>query len=187
MLEMSIDSLRVNSATNQYVVILQENEGDRYLPIWIGPAEASAIAMEVQGVKPPRPLTHDLLISVMDSLGASLDSIVVSDLQNDTFYARMVIHADGQQFDLDARPSDAMALAVRVHAPVYAEEPVLDQAGILIDPETGDVIPREENESAGLQQEQEPLDLSAFQGLVERLDLEGLDRDKRDQGNQDNQ
>lgn len=183
---MSIDSLRVDSATNQYVAVLQENESDRYLPIWIGPPEASAIAMELQGVKPPRPLTHDLLISVMDSLGGSLDSIVVSDLQEDTFYARLVVLADGQQLDVDSRPSDAIALAVRANVPVYAEESVLNQAGILIDPETGNPIPQGEGEqSAGSQQE--PRNLSAFQDVVGKLDLEGLDRNKRDQGDQDNQ
>ncbi len=187
MLKMSIDSLRVNSTNNQYAVILQENGGDSYLPIWIGAAEANAIAMEVQGVKPPRPLTHDLLISVIDGLNASLESIVVSDIQNDTFYARVIINTGDQQLELDARPSDAMALAIRVHAPVYAEETVLDQAGILIDPETGDVTRREENESEESRQEQEPLDLSAFRDVVERLDLDQLDRNKRDQGNQDNQ
>ncbi len=187
MLEMSIESLRVNSGGNQYVVILQQNDSNRGLPIWIGPAEANAIALELQGAKPPRPLTHDLLISVMDNLGASLGSIIVSDIREETFYARLLLNTDSEQLELDSRPSDAMALAVRAKVPIYAEESVLDQAGVLIDSETGNVLPREENESSGSPQEQESLDLSAFRDVVERLDLDQLDRNKRDQGDQGDQ
>ncbi len=187
MLEMSIESLRVNSGGNQYVVILQQNDSNRGLPIWIGPAEANAIALELQGAKPPRPLTHDLLISVMDNLGASLGSIIVSDIREETFYARLLLNTDSEQLELDSRPSDAMALAVRANVPIYAEESVLDQAGVLIDSETGNVLPREENESSGSPQEQESLDLSAFRDVVERLDLDQLDRNKRHQGDQGDQ
>ncbi|MFW6112422.1 MAG: bifunctional nuclease family protein [Chloroflexota bacterium] len=186
MLEMSIDSLRVNSASNQYVMLLQENEGDRYLPIWIGPAEANAIAMEIQGVKPPRPLTHDLLISIINALGASLDSIVVTELQDEIFYASLVLSLDGDQMEVDSRPSDAIALAVRTNVPVYAEESVLDQAAVLIDPETGTAIPQSEgNQETGAQQESQ--DLSAFRDVVEGLDLEGLDRNKQNRGDQGTQ
>lgn len=186
MLEMSIESLRVNSATNQHVLLLQENEGDRYLPIWIGTAEANAIAMEMHGVKPPRPLTHDLLISVIDAFRASLDSVIVSHLQDGIFYARLlVITAAGDEVEIDSRPSDAIALAVRDGIPVYAEESVLDEAAILIDPETGIAIPQGEgNRGTGAQQKTQ--DLSAFREVVEGLDLEDLDRNKRKRSDQDN-
>ena len=114
MLEMVIDSIRVSLMNYQRVVILKERQADRYLPIWIGSPEADAIAVRLQDVTVPRPLTHDLLGVVMGELGAALDHIVVSDLQNDTFYAKLVLALkDGTSKSIDCRPSDAIALAVR--------------------------------------------------------------------------
>ena len=114
MLEMVIDSIRVSLMNYQRVVILKERQADRYLPIWIGSPEADAIAVKLQDVSVPRPLTHDLLGSVIGQLGATLDHIVVSDLQNDTFYAKLVLAMpDGTSREIDCRPSDAIALAVR--------------------------------------------------------------------------
>ena len=113
MVEMTIDSIRVSLTNYQRVVILKEKGAGRYLPIWIGPAEADAIAVRLQEVTVPRPLTHDLLRSVIDALGATIDSIIVSDLKNDTFYARLVLKVDGGQMEIDSRPSDAIALALR--------------------------------------------------------------------------
>jgi len=95
MIEMLIDSIRVSLMNYQRVVILKEKESDRYLPIWIGPAEADAIAVKLQDVTVPRPLTHDLLRAVIDTLGASINSIIVSELKNDTFYAKIVLNVDG--------------------------------------------------------------------------------------------
>lgn len=187
MLEMSIESLRVNSATNQHVVLLQENEGDRFLPIWIGTAEANAIAMELHGVKPTRPLTHDLLISLIDAFRAWLDSVIVSHLQDGIFYARLlIITAARDEVEIDSRPSDAIALAVRAGIPVYAEESVLDEAAVLIDPETGTAIPQGEG-NQGTGSEQGSQNLSAFRDVVESLDLDSLGTHKRNQGDQDNQ
>ena len=122
MIEMSIDSIRVSLMNYQRVVILKEKMASRYLPIWIGPAEADAIAVKLQGVNVPRPLTHDLLRSVIDTLGASVNSIIVTDLKNDTFYAKITLDVDGGQMEVDSRPSDALALAVRVEAPIFVEE-----------------------------------------------------------------
>ncbi|MBW1856257.1 MAG: bifunctional nuclease family protein, partial [Deltaproteobacteria bacterium] len=116
MIEMTIDSIRVSLMNYQRVVILREKMAERYLPIWIGPAEADAIAVKLQGVAIPRPLTHDLLHSVIDTLGATINSIVVSDLKNDTFYAKIVLNVGGGQLEIDSRPSDALALAVRTEA-----------------------------------------------------------------------
>ena len=140
MLEMSIDSIRVSPMNYQRVVLLKEKDAERYLPIWIGPAEADAIAVKLQDLSVPRPLTHDLLRTVIDTLGGSLNHILVSDLQNDTFYAKITIQTNGESKEIDCRPSDAVALAVRAKVPIYAEESVMDKAGILLDKETGKPI-----------------------------------------------
>jgi len=181
MIEMIIDSIRVSLMNYQRVVILKEKMADRYLPIWIGPAEADAIAAKLQGVSLPRPLTHDLLRSVIDVLGASVHSVIVSDLKNDTFYARIILNVDGGQMEVDSRPSDALALAVRVDAPVYVEESVLDKAGILLDKETGKPIPGEGG-GAGRGgkkiSEEEMKKLSAFRDFIDTLDWEDFDKRK---------
>jgi bifunctional DNase/RNase len=180
MIEMVIDSIRVSLMNYQRVVILREKEADRYLPIWIGPAEADAIAVKLQDVNIPRPLTHDLLRSVIDSLGATIDSIIVSELKNDTFYAKIMLRVDGKQMELDSRPSDALALAVRAEVPIYAEEVVLDKAAILLDKETGKPIPRS-GEGTGEDKkvsEEEMKRMSAFYDFINTLDLEDFDKRK---------
>src|SRR4030067_1771603 len=146
MIEMTIDSIRVSLMNYQRVVILKEKMSDRYLPIWIGPAEADAIAVKLQGVTVPRPLTHDLLSSVIDTLGATVNSIIVNDLKNDTFFAKVILDVDKKQVEVDSRPSDALALAVRTCVPIFADESVLDKAGILLDGETGKPIFEEADE-----------------------------------------
>lgn len=181
MIEMSIDSIRVSLMNYQRVVILRESGSDRYLPIWIGPAEADAIAVKLQDVSVPRPLTHDLLSSIIATLGAKVNYIVVSDLQNDTFYARIYLQADGQELVVDSRPSDALALAVRVNAPIYADEAVLDKAGITLDRETGKPVTPEA--SAGepgdrKMDEDELKRLSAFHDFIKTLDMDDLDKGK---------
>ena len=164
MVEMTIDSIRVSLMNYQRVVILKEKGANRYLPIWIGPAEADAIAVKLQNIELSRPLTHDLLQSVISTLGASLDYIVVSGLKEDTFYARLALSIDGVKLDIDARPSDALALAVRVGAPIYAEESVLEKAGIILEEEQG--------KSEGKVDEQELRGLSAYKDFINTLDLE---------------
>ncbi len=109
MIEMTIDSIRVSLMNYQRVVILKEQVTDRYLPIWIGPAEADAIAIKLQGVSVPRPLTHDLLYSIIESLGASVGSVSITDLKNDTFFAKIALNVDGGEMEIDSRPSDALA------------------------------------------------------------------------------
>ena len=128
MVEMTIESIRVSLMNYQRVVILKEKESDRYLPIWIGPAEADAIAVRLQDVQVARPLTHDLLRTVIEQLGGSIDHIFVNDLSNDTFFAKIVLKVDGGTVDIDARPSDAMALALRAGAPIFVERQVLDKS-----------------------------------------------------------
>jgi len=181
MIEMIVDSIRVSLMNYQRVVILKEKGTDRYLPIWIGPAEADAIAVRLQGVSVPRPLTHDLMHSIVDMLGGSVNSIVVSDLKNDTFYAKIVLNVDGGQVEVDSRPSDAIALAVRVDAPIYAEEGVLDKAGILLDRETGKPLAelRDADKIDGKKvSEEEMKRMSAFRDFIDGLDLEDFDKRK---------
>ena len=166
MIEMAIDSIRVSLMNYQRVVILKEKTANRYLPIWIGPAEADAIAVKLQNVELARPLTHDLLQSVIDTLGASLSFVVVNELQNDTFYAKLSLSVDGTEVEVDSRPSDALALAVRTGAPIYAEESVLDKAGITLEEGTGKPV------SEGKVNEQELEGLSAYKDFINTLDLQ---------------
>ena len=133
MIEMVIESIRVSLLNYQRVVILKEKDSDRFLPIWIGPAEADAIAIKLQDVTVPRPLTHDLLLAAIGQMGGTIRSIVVNDLNNDTFYARIVVDVSGNTVEIDSRPSDAIALAVRAKAPIFAENAVLEKAGIFLD------------------------------------------------------
>ncbi len=182
MVEMTIDSIRVSMVNYQRVVILKEKGSERYLPIWIGPSEADAIAVKLQGVTVPRPLTHDLLRTVIDTLGATVDYIVVSDLKNDTFYAKIILNVDGGQMEVDSRPSDALALAVRAGVPIYVEESVLDKAGIMLDSETAKPA-FAEGEGSGekkgkLTDEEIKKGMPAFYDFINTLDLDDFDKRK---------
>lgn len=181
MVEMVIDSIRVSLVNYQRVVILKEKESDRYLPIWIGPVEADAIAVILQGTNIPRPMTHDLMSSIIGTLGAHIDSIMVTDLKNDTFYARIMMTMNGKQMDIDSRPSDALALAVRVEAPIYVDEGVLDKAGIMLDKETGKPIFEDTGklyDKGKKVSEEELKKLSAFQDFIDTLNWDDFDKRK---------
>ncbi len=171
---MTIESIRVSLMNYQRVVILKEKSSDRYLPIWIGPAEADAIAVQLQEVSVARPLTHDLLRSVIDTLGAVVNHVLVNDLSNDTFYARIILDVNGGSMEIDSRPSDAIALAVRAKVPIYADESVLDKAGVLIDKdgEPVDVAGRAKVDPEELEK------MSAFKDFIESLDLDDFDKRK---------
>jgi bifunctional DNase/RNase len=129
--EMVVESVRVHMLSSQHVVILRDTVRERYLPIWIGPWEANAIAMRLQGVTPERPMTHDLFSSTLEQLGVVVRQIVVSDLADDTFRGRMFLELDGKSFEMDARPSDAIALAIRAGVPIFASDSVLDRAAVI--------------------------------------------------------
>ncbi len=175
MREMSIDSIRVSLQNYQRVVILKDKDSDRYLPIWIGANEADAIAVKLQEVSVPRPLTHDLLESVIQSLGARVNHILVSELSDDTFYAKIVLRHDGSETEIDSRPSDAIALAVRTHAPIFAADSVIDKAGVRMDQETGKaVLSSEDKEESRPPTEEELRSLSAFSDFIDSLNLEDL-------------
>jgi uncharacterized protein len=130
LVEMVVESVRVHMLSSRHVVILKETERDRYLPIWIGPWEASAIAMKLQGLTPERPLTHDLFATTLEELGVRVDRVVISDLSDETFHARLILEGPGRHVEVDARPSDALALAVRTGVRIFAADSVLDQAGL---------------------------------------------------------
>ena len=178
MVELTIVSIRVSLMNYQRVVILKEKDSDRYLPIWIGPAEADAIAVRLQDVSIARPLTHDLLKSAIEALGAQVVSVVVNDLSNDTFFAKVMLDVNGRSVEIDSRPSDAIALAVRAHVSVYAEEAVMDKAGVLLDEERG----LGEQSGSGEQaapppmNEEERQKMSAFRDFIESLDLDDFDK-----------
>ncbi len=130
MIEMSLVGVRVELPSNQPIVLLKESEGERYLPIWIGAVEATAIAFALQGIETPRPMTHDLIRDILGELGVSVERIVISDLVDQTFYATIRMGSGAGSGEVSSRPSDAIALAVRLNTPIYASEDVLDQAGI---------------------------------------------------------
>jgi bifunctional DNase/RNase len=127
-IEMSIKGLMVDPITNTPIVILRDKDGQRVLPIWVGIFEANAIALQIENVTTPRPMTHDLLRNVIHDLNASVQKIVVCDLQENTFYALIYLAMNGDTLTIDARPSDAIALALRTRAPIFVEESVIDNA-----------------------------------------------------------
>jgi bifunctional DNase/RNase len=166
MVEVTIDSIRVSLMTQNRVVVLKETDTDRYLPIWIGPFEADAITIQLQGVQVPRPLTHDLLKSFIRELGVKVSHVLVSELRNDTFFAQIVVDVDGNSMEIDSRPSDAIALAVRVGAPIFVSEQVMGLASIT--PEEEISVETEATTS------QEREDLAIFRDFVDSLDLDDL-------------
>ena len=126
--EMTIKGLMVDPVTNMPIIILRDQEGQRVLPIWVGVFEANAIALQIENIATPRPMTHDLLRNVIADLKAKVRKIVVSDLKENTFYALIYMTVNGDTIAVDARPSDAIALALRVRAPIFVEDAVIDSA-----------------------------------------------------------
>jgi bifunctional DNase/RNase len=165
MIKVTVDSVKVSMLSQHRVVVLKEEEEERYLPIWIGPFEADAITIGLQNVQMTRPLTHDLLKAVIDRMDASISHIQVNDLRNDTFYAEIVVEQDGRTLEIDSRPSDAIALAVRVNVPIYVSQEVMDRAGI---------VPSEEQDELTGEDEEK---LSVFRDFVDSLDLDDLKED----------
>lgn len=168
MVEMTVESVRINLATQQRVVILKATKQERYLFIWIAHPEAYAIAVELQGTTSPRPLTHDLLKNVIGELGANIESIVVSDLIDEIFYARIVLDVEGRHVEIDSRPSDAIALAVRAKVSIFVEESVLDRAGVALE--------SSEEQPSGTKSEQNRSEidqdnLDAYRDFINSLDV----------------
>jgi bifunctional DNase/RNase len=130
MIELSLVGVRVELPSNQPIVLLKEADGDRYLPIWIGAVEATAIAFALQGIQTPRPMTHDLMRDLLSQADIGVERIVISELVDQTFFATIRVTTSGEPSEVSSRPSDAIALAVRISAPIFAAEEVLEQAGI---------------------------------------------------------
>jgi bifunctional DNase/RNase len=146
---MEVVGVRVELPTNTPILLLKERDGTRYLPIWIGTPEATAIALALEGIETARPLTHDLMKTLLDALGAELERVDVTSLDEGTFYADLVIESEGEELTISARPSDAIALATRSGAPVFASKALLDEAGIEI---------HDDNEEAEIERFREFLD-----------------------------
>ena len=173
MIEVTIDSIRVSLMSQHRIVVLKEEEGERFLPIWIGPFEADAITLQLQGMDAPRPLTHDLLKSVLESLGGQVTHILINGLEKNTYFARIILDSNGDTMEVDSRPSDAIALAVRVNAPIYVSEEVMDSAGLQPEEEmslTDEELVEPQEEVVDRSQD----DLGAFEDFVEGLDLDNL-------------
>jgi len=169
MIEMTVDSVRINLATQQRVVILKATKQERYLFIWIAQPEAYAIAVELQGTTSPRPLTHDLLKNVIADLGAEIVSIVISDLIDDIYYARLVLDVAGRHVEIDSRPSDAIALAVRAKTQIYVEDSVLERAGVTLD--QSEEAQKSESSSESRQGETDLDNLEAYRDFINSLDV----------------
>ena len=132
MIELNLVGVRVELPSNQPIVLLKEKEGERYLPIWIGAMEATAIAFALQGIQTQRPMTHDLLKNVLEEVEVHVERIVITELKEGTFYAIIQLSRNGTRYEVSSRPSDAIALAVRVNVPIFAQEDVLSEASIVI-------------------------------------------------------
>ena len=173
MIETIVDSIRVNLVTQNRVLFLREVEGDRHLPIWIGEFEAHAIAMELQGMTAQRPMPYDLVKSLVGELSGTIARVMVTDLAQDIFYAKVVVTVGGQTVEVDSRPSDAIAIAVRARCPILVDDLVMDRAGISIageDDATDDAVG--EDGEATLSADE----LGIFREFINTLDSDDLER-----------
>ncbi|CAA9541216.1 MAG: protein of unknown function DUF151 [uncultured Thermomicrobiales bacterium] len=189
MIETTVESIRVSLVTQNRVVILKEVGGDRHLPIWIGAYEAEAIAMELQGVTPTRPLPYDLMRTILADVGATIDQIVIADLNDQVFYARIMLDKDGRSIEIDARPSDAIALAVRTGSRIMVDDAIMTQAGVALETEddSTSISPAIEtseldtSSTAGRSGERttpvgEDESLDVFRDFINSLDLDDFDK-----------
>ena len=178
MIEVTIDSVRQSLMNYQRVVMLKEKDGRTYLPIWIGSAEGQAIVYGVRQEKAQRPLTHDLMKSIIEKLGATIQHVEVSDLIKDTFYGKIILNVDNEKIEIDSRTSDAIALAAKAGVPIYVEETVMERAGITLDDETGKPIPREAEEKGikATLSEEDLRNLGAFTDFIDTLDMEDFNK-----------
>jgi len=183
MIEVVIDSIRVSLTSSHRLVVLKDTHQDRYIPIWIDPFQAEAITIELQeGAPPPRPLTHDLIKSIIQELGGRVVHVLINDLRNDIYYARIVIEINGRQVEVDSRSSDAIAVAVRVKVPIFVADTVMERAAIVPDEDV------EQEVLAGLDKlaegsGEDAVDetrLSAFADFVNSLDLD-VDEEEDDE------
>lgn len=166
-----MQSLGLDRSSNTPVVILQELDGERVLPIWIGPGEASAIAMQLADMDFERPLTHDLLVSVLKGMGGTLEKVVISRVEKGTYYAELLVHRNGDVISLDARPSDSIAVALRVDARIFADDELLERTAIEVTEEETEGPARPESE-----QSPEPMGPEELKEHLRRLNPEDFGR-----------
>ena len=184
MIEVVIDSIRVSLMSQQRIVILRERDDERYLPIWIGVYEAESITIALQEVEVARPLTHDLMKNIFNELNARILRVEVVALRDDTFFGNIIVEANGRTLNIDSRPSDALAIAVRAHVPIWVARSVMDVAGIIPEEDLQSedapkaAKPQNPQPSSDKEPETEPGEerLSVFQDFLEKLDLEDLDK-----------
>jgi len=170
MVEVVIDSIRVSLMSQHRIVILKDVDSERFLPIWIGPYEAEAITVSLQELEVARPLTHDLMRNILQALGAEVVRVNITELRDDVYYARILLRLDARELEIDSRPSDALALAVRAHVPIFVSETVMQEAAT--EPETE----VEAEETA----EEPDKRLEVFKDFVESLDLDDIDSPEGD-------
>jgi bifunctional DNase/RNase len=171
-IEVTVAGLGIAPPSQMPLLLLKERNGERVLPVGIGPLEAQAIVMPMQGVRPPRPMTHDIFVEILVSLGGHLRRVEITDLIESTFHARLMLESGGQEKSYDIRPSDAVALAVRTETPIFVAELVFDQAGI-VSPQVGEL----DESQAGASPESSVVDeskLTPFKEFIESLDIDDL-------------
>jgi len=186
MIEVSIDSVRVSLMSPQRVVVLRQIDTERFIPIWVGPYEAEAITVALQEIEMIRPLTHDLLKNLFGTFDAKLKRVEILSLREEIFFGNIVAEANGKEVNIDSRPSDAIALAVRAHVPIYVHQSVLDEAGITpeTDMQVDGSVSSEDTPATGSDDSSERL--SIFEDFIDQLDLGKLDdKDKPDHGSDD--
>ena len=176
MIQVKIDSVRISLMTQNRVVVLREIDSQRYLPIWIGAAEADAITLKLQNIQVERPLTHDLLMNTIKTLDATVEAVYIKELKDDIFFAEIVLIRHGLKIGIDARPSDAIALAVRAEVPIYIDEAVLEVAGREPEMDLSASILSQLDAAAGSSTDDEVKieDLGAFAEFIEGLNLDDL-------------
>ncbi len=183
MVEVVIDSIRVSLISQQRIVILREVGADRYLPIWIGIYEAEAIALALQDVEVARPLTWDLLKNVFSLMEAQILRVEVTSLHEDTYYGNIVVELDGRNIDIDSRPSDAIALAVRAHVPILVSRPILDSVGVTPEEDMQETAQGKGQNAETPASEVNEENLSVFKDFLENLDIDDEDKgDEEDNG-----
>jgi len=179
MVEVVIDSIRVSLMSQQRIVILREANADRYLPIWIGVYEAESITIALQEVEVARPLTHDLVKNIFQQLNARVLRVEVVALRDDTYYGNIVAEIDGRTLNIDSRPSDALALAVRTHVPILVARSVMDSAGIIPEEDMQEATKEEPAQAEEVEGGSERL--SVFEDFLEKLDLEDNNEEDQDE------
>jgi uncharacterized protein len=190
MVEVVIDSVRVSLTNQQRIVVLREANNERYLPIWIGPYEAEAITIALQEIEVARPQTHDLLKSILSTLGARLLRIEVVSLKEDVYYGNLIVEVDGRTVSIDSRPSDALALAARAHVPILVAREVMDSAGVIPEEDlqnqrTAPTAPAKPSASEEPDVEGSSARLSVFEDFLQNLDLDNLENSEDDETDED--